>query len=119
MTLKHILGDLPVIRILDFLLDNQAYDHTKSGIAEGAGIGPTVMKRDFPNLVECGIVFETRRISGVGLYALDVTNEMTQSLIEFDEKLTDYCTDKILDEQEEEMSEMDEVHERFMAGPPE
>ena len=99
--LKHVLGNLPVIRILDFMLDNQGHDFTKKEIAEEAGIGPTAMKNNFQNLVECGVVFEARRIGGVGLYALDVTNEMTQSLIEFDAQLTEYCdkrSDEALDE---------------------
>lgn len=105
MSLKHILGNLPVIRILDFMIDNQAQDHTKKDIAEGAEIGPKAMKTDFTHLVECGVVCETRKIAGVGLYTLDVTNVMTTALIQFDETLTDYCTEKILaveDEYDEE-----------------
>ena len=105
MALKHILGNLPVIKILDFLIDNQAYDHTKTDIAIGAEIGPTSMKNDFPNLVKCGVVFETRKVGGVGLYALDVTNEMTTSLIAFDNALTEYCTQKIEADLDEEYGE--------------
>ena len=119
MALKHIIGDLPVIKILDYLIDNQLEDHTASDITEGAEIGPTAMKRNFKCLKQCGIVLVTRKIGGVPLYALDMENEMTQSLIAFDEKLTDYCTDKIIDETDESTSEMEEVHELFMAGPPE
>ena len=115
MALKHILGNLPVIRILDFMIDNQAYDHTKNDIAEGAEIGPTAMKTDFPGLVECGVIFETRKVGGVGLYALDVTNEMTQSLIQFDTSLTDYCTDKILETE----AALDEVYGEGLPEPPE
>lgn len=102
MTLKHILGDIPVIRILDYLLDHQELDHTKGEIEGDAMIKHAEMKRDFPILVECGIIFETRKIGGVGLYSLDVTNEMTQSLIEFNVQLTDYCirrSDEALDEE--------------------
>ena len=99
MALKHILGNLPVIRILDFLVDNQIGDHTRAEIAHYAEAGPTAMKNDFPLLVRCGIVVETRRVAGVPLYSLDRENEMTQSLIEFDAALTDYCTDKILEAQ--------------------
>jgi len=105
MALKHILGDLPVIRILDFLVDNQDNDHTRAEIAHYAEIGPTAMKNDFPRLVGCGVVFETRKIGGVGLYSLDVTNEMTQSLIEFDARLTEYSMKKDDDALDEEYGE--------------
>lgn len=119
MALKHIFGDVPVIKILDYLIDNQLEDHTASDIAEGAEIGPTAMKRNFKCLTQCRIVFVTRKIGGVSLYSLDMENEMTTSLIAFDEKLTDYCTDKIIDEIDESTSAMDEVRERFLAAPPE
>lgn len=97
MALKHILGNLPVIRILDFLVDNPNHDYTRAEIAHHAHVGPTAMKDGFKCLEQCGIVIETRRIGGVLLYHIDAYNEMTQSLIEFDEALTDYCTDKILE----------------------
>lgn len=97
MALKHILGNLPVIWILDFFIDNPDHDYTRAEIAHYTQVGPTAMKDGFKCLARCGVVIETRKIGGVPLYTLDRENEMTQSLIEFDESLTDYCTDKILD----------------------
>jgi hypothetical protein len=132
MALKHILGNLPVIHILDFLVDNPNQDYTRAEIAYYVQVGPTAMKDGFKCLEQCGIVIETRRIGGVPLYTLDTENVMTQSLIEFDEVLTDYCTDKIFevdgvkieeaqseDDESKEFVEMDEAHERLMEGPPE
>lgn len=132
MALKHILGNLPVIKILDFLVDNPNQDYTRAEIAHYTQVGPTAMKDGFKCLEQCGIVIETRRIAGVSLYHIDAYNEMTQALIEFDEALTDYCTDKILevdgaeleeaqskDDESKEFVEMDEAHERLMEGPPE
>ena len=111
MALKHILGNLPVIRILDFLLDHPGLDYTKSEIAGYTQVGSTVIKKGFNCLEQCGIVTETRRIGGVPLYTLDRENVMTQLLIEFDGALTDYCTDKILEDEgvEEEPDEEYEV----------
>jgi hypothetical protein len=97
VALKHILGNLPVIRILDYLLDHQGHDYTRAEIANYVQVGPTAMKDGFKCLEQCGIVIETRKIGGVPLYAIDWDNEMTQALITFDEALTDYCTDKILE----------------------
>ena len=105
MALKHILGDIPVIRILDYLLEQQGNDLTRAEIAHDVEIGPTAMKNDFPKLVECGVVFETRKIGGVPLYVLDVTNEMTQALIEFDTKLNEYRMKKDDDALDEECGE--------------
>ena len=109
MSLKHVLGNLPVIRILDFLIDNPNNDYTRAEIAHYTQVGPTAMKEGFKCLEQCGIVIETRQIGRVHLYTLDRDNKMTQSLTEFDEALTDYCTDKISGTEvatiEEEISE--------------
>jgi len=79
----------------------------------------THSKKDFPLLVRCGIIIETRRVAGVPLYAIDLENDMTQSLIRFDEELTDYCTDLILDSGTtiDDMQEAEDARDRFMAGP--
>lgn len=91
MALKHILGEVPVIKILGFLLDHRGYDYTKAEITEYAGIGQADMKRDFPLLVKFGVVTETRKIGGVQLYRLDMANAITSSMTVFDETLTAYC----------------------------
>ena len=105
MPLKHILGDIPVIRILDYLLEQQGNDRTKTEITAGAKVGFAGTKYHLPQLVECGVVFETRKIGGVQLYALDVTNEMTQSLIELDAKLTEFTMKRDDDALDEEYGE--------------
>jgi DNA-binding transcriptional regulator YhcF (GntR family) len=120
--LKHILGNIPVIRILDFLIDNQISDHTRAEIAHYTQVGPTAMKEGFKCLEQCGIVIETRKIGGVPLYVLDMENKMTQSLIKFDEALTDYCTDKILDAEVKKIEEVigeEEYDEEYAHGLPE
>ena len=57
--LKHILGNLPVIRILDFMIDNPNNDYTRAEIAHYAQVGPTAMKDGFKCLEQCGLVIET------------------------------------------------------------
>jgi len=105
MALKHILGDLPVIRMLDFFVEHNTGDHTRAEIAKYTDSGPTAMKKDFPLLVRCGIIIETRRIAGVPLYAIDLENDMTQSMIKFDDDLTGYCTNMLLEESGEKNAE--------------
>ena len=125
MALKHILGGLPVIKILDFMVDNPNNDYTRAEIAHYAQVGPTAMKDGFKCLEQCGIVIETRKIGGVPLYHIDAHNEMTQSLIEFDMALTDYCTDKILDGEVKKIEEVigeepyDEEYAPGLQEPPE
>lgn len=119
MSLKHILGDMPVINMLDFFIENVETDFTRAEIAHYANVGPTAMKANFRCLTQCGVVVETRKIGGVPLYAIDMTNRATELLIKFDEDLTDYCTDMILDADATigDMQEAEDARDRFMAGP--
>ena len=121
MALKHILGDLPIIKMLDFFIDNVETDFTRAEIVHYTEIGQTAMKANFKILIQCGVVIETRRIAGVPLYALNMMNKATELLIKFDEDLTDYCTDRILDADTtiDDMQEAEEERDRFMDGPPE
>ena len=34
MALKHIFGETPVVKILDFLIDHKGYEYSKTEIAE-------------------------------------------------------------------------------------
>lgn len=70
MALKHILGNVPVIKILDFLLDHRGGDYIKAEIAEYADVGQADMKRDFHCLIDCEMIVETRKIGGVQLFKL-------------------------------------------------
>ncbi len=110
--LKHILGNLPVIRVLDFLIDNPGRDYTKTEIAIGAEVGPTDMKRDFSGLIKCGVVIGTRKIGVVWLYELNMANEMAQSLIAFDVALAEYCAGKIIKDGPDRTAEEQELYDR-------
>ena len=48
MALKHILGSVPVIKILDHLLDNDGTDYTKDEIQNYANVRHVDMKDAFP-----------------------------------------------------------------------
>ena len=87
MALKHVMGNVPVIRMLDFIIGSPYTDHTKGEIEEQAGVRPVDMKRDFPNLLGNNLVVETRRIRGEPLFMLNKENYITQAMIEFNDVL--------------------------------
>ena len=84
MALKHVLGDVPATRILDFMLKHIEYDCTPKEVAEYADVAPSAVKRDIARLVECGVVNETRKIGGVQLYILNNDSVVTEALINLD-----------------------------------
>ena len=92
MALKHALGDIPMVRVLDFMLEHLGLDYTTKEIAEYADVAPGAVKRDFGRLIECGMVTETRKIGVSQLYTLNTDDVIADALIEFDEVLSSYMS---------------------------
>jgi hypothetical protein len=102
MAINHVLGKVPMIQVLDFMMEYMEYDCTIKEIIDHTGVGPTDMKRDFPGLVESGVVMETRKIGVSQLYRLNDVNVVTEALFELDRVLSDDVSVEITGEEEEE-----------------
>lgn len=86
--LIEVLGDYPLIRVMDFFLTFREFDYPLSEIAENAGVGWATLHKIFPRLVEMGIVKPTREIGRAKLFKLDTNRPIVQALIKFDEALS-------------------------------
>ena len=89
----------PVFRILDFLMDNKAYDYSKTDIAKGAGISRTTLSSAWENLEKNGLVIETREVGRAKMYKLNLKNPIVKKFIELDNAICDYYASQ-LEEQE-------------------
>jgi DNA-binding transcriptional regulator GbsR (MarR family) len=83
----------PVLRILDFLMDNKAYDYSKTDIAKGAGISRTTLSSAWENLEKNSLVKETRTIGRAKMYKLNLDSPVVRKFIELDNAICDlYAT---------------------------
>ncbi len=83
----QLLGDLPLFRILDFLIEHKGLDFSKQAIAEGAGISKASLFNYWPSLQAQGLVKETRRFGKTALYSLDTDCDITQRLLDLEAAL--------------------------------
>ncbi len=74
----------PALRILDFLMDNKAYDYSKSDIARGAGISRTTLIAAWENLEQNALVIETRKVGRAKMFKLNLKNPVVKKFIELD-----------------------------------
>ena len=82
MTLfREALGDSPVIRILDFLLEGRDLDYSLTDIAENAGVGWTTLHRIWPKLESLSMVVATRTIGRAKLYKINTHNPSVVQLM--------------------------------------
>ncbi len=82
--LLKFLGNTPLLRVVDFLIENSIFDYTKTDIAENSGISRASLYNVWPVLEEFMIVSESRKIGNTTLYKLNKGNPLVQQLIELD-----------------------------------
>ncbi|MCK4589791.1 MAG: hypothetical protein KAT77_05065 [Nanoarchaeota archaeon] len=81
-------GKTPKIILLDFLLDNDIFDYSKSEIAQHTGISRVTLDRYWDALVKDKILVKSRIIGRASLYKLNKENPIVKKLIELDNFLT-------------------------------
>jgi len=85
----------PVLRILDFLMDNKAYDYSKTDIAKGAGISRTTLSSAWENLERNGLVKETRQVGRAKMYKLNLDSPVVRKFIELDNAICDHYASQL------------------------
>jgi len=67
---REALGDSPVIRVLDFLIEGRGLDYSLTDIAENANIGWMTLHRIWDNLLRLSLVVPTKKIGRAKLFKL-------------------------------------------------
>ncbi len=91
---RQALGDSPVIRVLDFLIEGRELDYSLTDIAENANIGWTTLHRIWDNLVKLNMVIFTRQIGKAKLFKLNEENQVIKDLIKLYDTLLIQETEK-------------------------
>ena len=92
--LLNLTGDMPMFKVIDFLLDNKGMDFSKTDIAEGAEISRASLFNYWGELEKHGIVKVTRSFGKTKLYTLNSKNPVTQKIIELEKTLIAEAIDK-------------------------
>jgi hypothetical protein len=91
---REALGDSPVIRVIDFLIEGRGLDYSLTDIAENANIGWTTLHRIWDNLLRLNIVVPTRKIGRAKLFKLNEKNPAVKELIKLYDTLLYLETEK-------------------------
>lgn len=93
-----LFGNTPLIRIVDFLIENSIFDYTKTDIAENAGIARASLYKIWPIIELFGIVKENRKIGNTVLYSLNKGSPIVQQLLALDLKVSKEFTSNLSEE---------------------
>ncbi len=92
--LIRFLGENPVFKIIDFLIENKGTDMSKKQIIEGAGISRASLFNYWEQLEEQEIVLVTRKFGKTKLYTLNSKNPIVKKLLELESILIGKSIDK-------------------------
>lgn len=93
---KMTLGDSPVIRVLEFLIEGRGLDYSLTDIAENSGVGWTTLHRIWDNLEKTQTVVPTRVIGKAKLFKLNDKNPAVQQLVKLFDTLIYLQSEKAL-----------------------
>ena len=92
--LIKFLGENPVFRIIDFLIENKGLDVTKKEIIEGAEISRASLFKVWKQLEEQEIVIVKRQFGKTKLYSLNSESPIVRKLLELESILIGKVLDK-------------------------
>lgn len=87
----RVLGSVPAIKILDFLIENRRDSWSMTEIAMQGGIAYPSVKHAMPALIESGLIISTRKVGRIPLYALS-NDSVAKKLIELHQLITLYSS---------------------------
>lgn len=85
---RLILGDSPIVKVIDFFLDNREFDYSLTDIAKNSDIGWSTLHGFWKDLVKLGIVTKTRRIGRAELHKLNINSPLVKKLIDLDKDIS-------------------------------
>ena len=75
-----VFGDAPHARVLDFLFERDAPDHTITEIARGSGVARPTVYKVVDDLLDAGILSETRTVGNSRFFALNARSRAVREL---------------------------------------
>jgi predicted AAA+ superfamily ATPase len=81
-TMVETFGNSPIIRIMDFFIDNPLFDYSKEELIKHLGISKVTFYKYFAIFESNGVVEVTRKVGKAKMYKLNERNEVTKKIKE-------------------------------------
>src|SRR5512136_817603 len=84
----------PMLKVLDFLMDNESFDYSKTDIADGTGLTRATIFKAWPKLEALILITATRSVGQAKMYKLNKQNPIVKKLMELDDVISEYFAQK-------------------------
>ena len=79
----ELFGEIPILKVLDFLIINEDFDYSMTDIARLSGIGYATLKLFWSRFEREKIVIQTRSVGKAKMYKLNLPNPVVKKFREF------------------------------------
>jgi hypothetical protein len=80
----------PMLKVLDFLMDNESFDYSKTDIADGTELSRATLFKVWPKLEALELIMATRTVGKAKMYRLNKKNPIVKKLMELDDAISEY-----------------------------
>jgi hypothetical protein len=92
----ELLGDYPLIRILNHLLIFREFDYSLTDISKNSDVAWSTLNLIWPKLEKLELVVNTRMVGKAKMFKLNINNPYVAKLIDFaDSIVLDYANTKL------------------------
>ena len=92
--LLQLTGEMPLFKIIDFLVENKGMDFAKSEIAKGADISRASLFKYWKGVEMYGIVKVTRQFGKTRLYTLNSKSKIAKRILDLEKALISESLEK-------------------------
>jgi hypothetical protein len=82
-----VFGNYPQVKVLDFLIENDIFDYSKTQIAELSGVSFNTLETFWKKLVETEIVKSSRKVGNSQMFQLNKSSPVVKKMMEIDKSL--------------------------------
>ncbi|MBS3064164.1 MAG: hypothetical protein J4445_01790 [DPANN group archaeon] len=79
----ELFGNSPTIKVLEFFIENDLYDYSKSDIFKTTGVARTTLQSIIDKLSRKRILIQTRKLGRAKLYKLNRDNPIVNEMVIF------------------------------------
>jgi len=92
--LLQLTGEMPLFKIVDFLIENKGLEMTKKDIIEGANISRAALFKYWPELEKNNLVSITRKFGKTKLYTLNTQSAIVKKILDLEKVLISEALEK-------------------------
>ncbi len=92
----EVMGDYPINRVIDFLIENDRAEWSIMEIVDQTGIGYSTLKKLLPHLIEKDLIVSDRQVARSKLYRINKNSKVAKELYALHNAITNMEVERVI-----------------------